>query len=140
MTTQQQAVDAIFGAFNTAWSVNANYPAVWPGKSPEVEPLKQTNPWTFANIVHEAGKQLSLAGADGKKLWGRKGRFNCEIYVRIGSGTEEAYTLARSVELAFLGKTIDGVVFRSIQLKEMGNHGDWFLICVFVQFEYDEVI
>lgn len=140
MPTEQQAADAIFGAFNTAWSTNPTYPVVWPNKKPDVEVMKQGNPWAFVKVNHASGKKISLNGADSTSLWQRKGMFVCEIYTASGIGTELAYTLARLVEMAFLGKTIGGVVFRGIKIKEGGMHGNWFLINVNVDFEYDEIV
>ncbi|MBA3755378.1 MAG: hypothetical protein H0X02_03760 [Nitrosomonas sp.] len=140
MPTEQEAVNTIFGAFNTAWETNPSFLVVWPNKTPEIEVLKQKNPWAFVKIVTGKGRQMSLAGADGKKIWERKGQFGCEIYTPSGEGTVRAYVLARLVESAFIGKTIEKVRFRAIQIKEGGVHGNWFLINVIVDFEYDELI
>lgn len=140
MPTQQQAVDTIFGAFSTAWSVNPTYPVVWPGKTPATEPMQQNNPWCFAKVTHGNGKVISLAGNDGTKIWKQNGSFSCEIYIPSGRGTQDAYTLARLVQQAFIGKEIDGVRFRGIAIKESGIHGNWFLIYVIVDFEYDEIV
>ena len=140
MPTQQQATDTVYGAFNTAWAVNSTYPVVWPNKKPDTEPMKQGNPWAFVRIAHKTGRQVSLPGVDGKRIWERKGQLVCEIYTPSGEGTQAAYTLARLVELAFLGKTIDSVRFRAIQIKEGGIRGNWFLVTVTAEFEYDEIV
>ena len=154
MPTPQQATDTVYGAFNTAWAVNSTYPVVWPNKKPDTEPMKQGNPWAFVRIAHKTGRQVSLPGVDGKRIWERKGQLVCEIYTPSGEGTQAAYTLARLVELAFLGKTIhlavgktvvagktiDSVRFRAIQIKEGGIHGNWFLVTVTAEFEYDEIV
>lgn len=140
MPTEQQATDTVHGAFNTAWSVNSTYPVVWPNKKPDPEPMKQGNPWVFVRITHKSGRLISLSGATGSKIWERKGQLTCEVHIPTGGGTEQAYTLARLVELAFLGKTLDSVRFRSIQIKEGGNRGNWFLVTVTVDFEYDEIV
>lgn len=140
MPTPQQATDTVYGAFNTAWAVNSTYPVVWPNKKPDTEPMKQGNPWAFVRIAHKTGRQVSLPGVDGKRIWERKGHLVCEIYTPSGEGTQEAYTLARLVELAFLGKTLDNVRFRAIQIKEGGIHGNWFLVTVTADFEYDEIV
>lgn len=140
MPTPQQATDTVYGAFNTAWSINPTYPVIWPNKKPNIEPMKQGNPWAFVRIAHKSGRQISLSGEDGTKLWERKGQFVCEVYTPSGEGTEKAYTLAGLVETAFIGKTLDSVRFRSIQIKESGIHGNWFLITVTVDFEYDEIV
>lgn len=140
MPTREQAVDAIYGAFNTAWSTNPTYPVVWPNKTPEVEVMKQGNPWAFVRIAHGNGRQRTLAGADGTKLWQRRGQFICEISAQSGTGTNQANDLAELVETAFRGKTINGVAFRVIQSREGGMRGNWFLVTVTVDFEYDEVV
>lgn len=140
MPTQQQATDTVYGAFNTAWSVNPTFPVVWPNKKPDIDVMKQGNPWAFVRITHKPGRQTSLSGATGSKIWERKGQLTCEISIPTGGGTEQAYTLARLVELAFLGKTLDSVRFRSIQIKEGGMRGNWFLVTVTVDFEYDEIV
>lgn len=140
MPTREQAVDAIYGAFNTAWSTNPTYPVVWTNKTPEVEVMKQGNPWAFVKIVHSKGRQKTLAGADGKKLWGNTGQFICEISSKSGTGVNQAGGLVSLVEAAFKAKTVDGVTFRSIQSRENGMRGNWFLVTVTVDFEYDEVV
>lgn len=140
MPTREQAVDAIYGAFNTAWSTNPTYPVVWPNKTPEVEVMKQGNPWAFVRIVHGDGRQRTLSGADGTKLWQRRGQFICEISAQSGTGTNQAGGLVSLVESAFKAKTVGGVTFRSIRSRESGMRGNWFLVTVTVDFEYDEVV
>ena len=140
MPTPEQATDTVYGAFNAAWSTNPTYPVIWPNKTPETEPAKQGNPWAFVRAAHKSGRQISLAGVDGKKIWERKGQFFCEIYTPSGEGTQRAYALAKLVESVFAGKSLDSVRFRSIQIKEGGIHGNWFLVNVTVEFEYDEIV
>jgi hypothetical protein len=140
MPTQQEAVDVILGAFNDAWSVNPDFPVMWPDKTAIEQANKQNKPWAVIQITHGKGRQMSLASADGKKLWLQPGQFGCEIYTLAGEGKANSYELIELVKKAFQAISISGVRFRGIQPKEVGVFSKWFVAHVLVDFEYDEII
>lgn len=140
MPTIQEAVSAIYGQVDAVCGNIPNFLIIWPNKSSSVDPVKQENPWMYVTLNHSTGKQISLAGCDGKSLWSRFGKLRCEIYTKTGIGIDKPYDLAKTIEKGFLAKDIDGVRFRAISINESGIHGNWFLIIVTVSFEYDELI
>lgn len=140
MPTTQQAVDAAFGIFSEAWADLA-YPVMWPGKSNDVVDIALIKtPWVFAKIRHGDGRLITAGGFDGTGIWQRRAQVIFEVYALSGGGTDQAYILARLIEMAFVRKNRDGVNFRGIRIQEEGTQGNWFLVNVTVDFEYDEVV
>lgn len=134
--TYEQARDETLAMFKTAWDTTG-YPVVWPDKG-DSKPT-ETGPWAQVKFAHSLGTQESLANHLGERLWKRRGRLFVQIATPSGDGATEGYSLAKTVGDAFEGqKSPSGIWFVRTTINELGNTGDWYLINVITDFEYNE--
>lgn len=135
--TFEQARDEIMTVFKTAWDTTT-YPAVYEDTK-AARPSSQT-PFARPILRHVTGSQASLTGGLGTSRFQREGILTVQIYTPQGSGLTSGYSLVKIVADAFEGTaTPGGVWFRDVRLNEIGADGDFFVINVLIDFEYDEV-
>jgi len=133
----EAARDETFTMLKTAWD-STGYTVVWPDKGGE-KPVNP-EPWLQVKLAHSLGTQETLGNHLGQRLWKRRGRLFCQIATPSGDGATEAYGLAKTVGDAFEGKkSPSGIWFVRTSINELGNSGDWYLINVITDFEYNEL-
>ena len=136
--TFAQARDDILAVLKAAWDPTG-HPMAWPSVAFTGPPLPPS-PWARASIAHNAGRQATLAGADGTRRWRRQGILTVQIFTGVGSGLAVSDSLSKIVVDAFEGATTPRQIwFRNVRLIEIGPDGDWHQVNVLVEFEYDEV-
>jgi hypothetical protein len=116
--------------------VDANQPFVMlypdvPGEPPA------TGPYGRTSVKHADGRQGSLAGATGVKLWDRVGTLWIELYAPQGDGNTAGYALAQAMTDAV--QSSRAVWFRNVLMNEMGADGAFQRFDVKATFEYTDV-
>lgn len=130
--TAAEAVDAVFGVFKAVWDTTG-FPAVYN----DVGGTPAAGAWARATIQHERGRQASLSGGLGVKLWTQAGVVAVEVYAPIGDGRAEAYRLAELVVNGFRDAR-GSVWYRNPRMRERGANGAHQRIDVLADFIYDE--
>jgi hypothetical protein len=88
-------------------------------------------------VKHADGRQGSLAGATGVKLWDRVGTLWIELYAPQGDGNTAGYALAQAMTDAV--QSSRAVWFRNVLMNEMGADGAFQRFDVKATFEYTDV-
>jgi hypothetical protein len=115
---------------------------VFPGtihwESVKTDRVTSETSWMSFVIRHASARQDSLGGI-GSRSFLRTGTAIAAIFSPIGKGLQESYTLAKTVNDAYEGKTSpNGIWFRNVRIQEIGRDGDFFQINVIIDFEYYE--
>ena len=134
--TFEQATDEILDLFHAAWdsSIPVHHEEVRKQRS------KDENAWATTQIRHAAGRQTTLASANGSSRFAREGLLTIQIFAPGGKGLQDAYALAKVAVDAYEGSaTPGGVWFRNVRLNEVGRDGKFFQVNVLVEFLYDEL-
>lgn len=135
--TFAQARDEILTLFKTAWDAT--------GHEAFYEDVKKQrdntqDPWAWVILRHATGGQTALNGNAGERMFSRLGFVQVSVYTAIGGGLQDSYDLAKVVADAYEGaSTSGGVWFRNVRINEIGRDGEFFIVNVIVDFEYDEV-
>lgn len=141
MPTPKEAVDTVYTQIFSVWSgISQTIKGQWPNKSNDGVPPNESVTWYRVSTVHKEGAAISLPAADGSKLWQRKATTLVEIFLPAGEGITTAYSFSRSIEMPFVGKTINNVDFRKVFTREVGNNASWFQVNVLIDFEYMESV
>lgn len=147
--TPGQARDEMFAMLRTYW--NSNAPAVvasaytpalyWQGQEPATV-LAGDKAHARVTLLTSTGRQASLAGASGTKIWDRGGVVITQCFAPIANGKalEIAESLGYVAVNAFEGKTTpSGAWFRNVRLNEIGPKDGWFAVNAIADFSYNEV-
>ena len=136
--TFEQANDEILAVFQAVWqplghvAVYENVKGSKPGGASDV--------WARVTVRHSTASQVSLANRSGVRRYQRLGVLGIQVFVPLGEGLSEAYTLSKTVADAFEGTATPGAVwFSNVRLNEIGPSGEWFQFNVLADFEYDEI-
>ena len=131
------AVDEILTLFKTAWDTTG-YDAYY--ESVRDQRQTDTSPWASVMLRHIAGYQSTLSSSLGSRMFTREGVLTVRIYVHQGEGLQTAYGLAKVVADAYEGgRTDGGAWFRNVRLNEEGRDGEFYLVSVLIDFQYDEI-
>lgn len=135
--TFAQANDEMLTLFKTAWDAtghDAFYESVRQQRETDL------TPWASVFVRHTSGGQASLSGSSGTRLFRREGVITVRIYSSQGSGLSEAYGLAKVVADAYEGvSTPGGAWFRDVRINENGRDGQFIVVSVLIDFQYDEI-
>lgn len=135
--TFEVAMDEILGVFKTAWDTTG-FVALYENIA-EAIPTTQVS-WARATLRNSTGRQATLSGANAAQRYRREGFLTVQIFIPIGEGLPQAYSLSKVVTDAFQGTTTASEVwFRNIRVNEIGPDGEWFQTNVIIDFTYDEV-
>ena len=141
--TLTQARDEILDVFVTAWLADANTMNVpilyWDVKD---DPPAAPNPYVRVNVQHNStGGQATLQGEVGSRRYRRFGQAIAAIWAPIGDGLQDADTYATVARDAFEGTVTSpgNVIFRDVNVVEVGPDGGRFRVNVLAEFEYDEI-
>jgi hypothetical protein len=143
MTTYQEAIDAMIGAFYAVWSPRAAIYQDVPPDAAAIAASDDTNaapvPWARVSTAITAGWQATM-GDVGNRRFDTEGILTIEIYTPRGDGLTSARILHRLVEQAFQGvSTLNGVWFRNVRTVPAQPSGPWSHANVIIEFLYDEV-
>jgi len=138
--TFAEANNEILATFKAAWDATG-YPVAYENvKSAADVPPATATPWARVNVRHTFGTQATLANVSGVRRWRRDGLVNVQIFIPLGEGLSEGYSLAKIVVDAFEGvATTSAVWFRNVRVNEIGSDGEWYQVSVLVDFTYDEL-
>lgn len=116
-------------------------------------PLEQpTIPFSFADVDYNPPKNITwvrlnvLPGDQRQVGLGRVRRFRrigtvlVQIFVPAGSGDGLAKELADSVANIFMGRTVNGVIFRGTSVDRLGVDGAWTLWRAETPYQADDCI
>ncbi len=136
MTTINQAKEAIYLAFETAWDTTG-HPFTLDNE--DFTPPEGT-PWARCVVRHTVGPQDSL-GAVGNRKFLRQGSVLVQVYTLINDGTATSDALVKTVSEAFEGKTLPGtsVTIFDMAPRETGPTGKWYQVVVEGTFNYEEI-
>lgn len=141
MGARADAVDLIFGEFNTVWAANAPAPIpVIAWEDQVFDPPDTADSWVRVSVRHGDGDLITM-GPVGSRVWRNDGVVIVQIFTRSGIGRENSDALAEVAILAFRGKSVGVspcVRFRDIKPREIGPDGPWYQQNITTSFEYDE--
>ncbi len=131
MTTQSQAKEAIYGAFKSGWS-NPYY------FDNEVVETEDGN-WARLTVRHSTSNQETL-GPVGNRKFQRNGNVIVQLFTKLGEATDDVDSLSATIRAIFEGKTISGVNFSSVNVREIGPSGAWYQTNIEAPFNYTETL
>lgn len=131
MTTQSEARESIYGAFRTGWADETPYYF-----DNEVVDLQQDD-WVRLVVRHNIGDQETLGPVNGRKFL-RGGSVIVQVFVPLDDAMSRGDELSSLVRSIFEGKTIDGIRFHGVVIREVGPDSKWFQINVEAPFRYNE--
>lgn len=134
MTTRDEAREAIYEAFRVGWSDETNY---WfDNEIAEPEDLEE---WVRLTIRHSISSQETL-GKEANRKFDRAGRVLVQVFVALDKGTNRSDELSTKVRDIFEGKTISGIRFTAVTIREIGEDNQkWFNVIVEAPFNYTEI-
>jgi hypothetical protein len=133
--TYKQAIDDIQTIFLNAITPSG-VKVHWENVRDQRDPSE--DPWVQFVIRHASGRQASLGGV-GNRDFERQGTAIAAVFVPIGKGLSESYSLAKTVADAYEGVTSpNGVWFRNVRIQEIGRDGEFHQTQVLAEFSYYE--
>lgn len=106
--------------FNTQWPIEQ--PTVpFSFADVDFEPPADT-PWVRLNALPGDQRQVTMGRI---RRFRRVGIVLVQIFVPAGSGDGLAKELADSVATIYMGRTINGVIFRGTSVDRLGVDGSW---------------
>lgn len=133
--TYKQAYDDILAALNVVVQ-DQGWDVFWESVRSDRSPGK--NIYVVPKIRHAEAGPPTLGGV-GYRMFSRTGMLMVSIYVPAGRGLSEAYAAGKLVADAYEGTSSENDVwFRNVRLSEEGLDGAFFMLNVFVDFEYYE--
>lgn len=133
MTTQAQARETIYGAFKSEWADRAPY--YFDNEVVNTE----TGDWVRLTVRHQVSAQETL-GPVGNRKFQRNGTIIIQLFTKLGSATEEVDTLSSVIRAIYEGKTLQGVNFNSVTVREIGPSGSWYQTNIEAPFNYTETL
>jgi len=148
--TYLEAVDAMFGLFNTGWQANAGavvspVPEIrWQGVEERALPDKSKF-WcrVSSQIVTEMQSTLGdYVGASTQRRYTTSGLLFVQLFCPYSDAQafDKGRRLAQVARNIFRGKTTsNGVWFRRAKITELPPEPDWYRFNIVTEFEYDEL-
>ena len=136
MTTLSEAKEAIYLAFETAWTPTG---VAFTFDNEEFDPPESVA-WARLSVRHTASSQETL-GKVGNRKFARLGSVFVQVFTPIDQGTAQADSLATTARETFEGVSLVGttVRFQDVVVRETGPEGKWYQTLVEANFEYDEI-
>lgn len=142
MATLNQAREAIYAAFDTAWTTNTPNPG--DKRTPialdnEIYRPAENTAYVRLSVRHTGRTQRTL-GKPGNRNFGSTGTAFVQVYVPTDTGLKAADILAQAAREVFEGVTLaaTGVSFLDCVVRETGPDGKWFGVVVEATFDYEE--
>lgn len=136
-----QAEDEVLTLFRTAWE--AGIPSA--GLALRYEDVADvpvaTGAWARVSFRNSTGRQATLSGEVGRRLFEHTGFVVVQVFTPTGDGKVLANQLAQIAKNAFEGKTTTpgDVRLRNARIVPVGQEGSWYQTNVFADFEYEEL-
>jgi len=141
VTGVTQAQDEGLKAFRDAWELGAPSQGV-PLLYDDVASAPPTSgPWARVSFRNVAGRQATLSGETGRRMFQHTGVASVQIFTPTGDGRVLADQLAQIAKNSFEGTTTapGDVRFRNARILHVGQEGSWYQTNVLADFEYEEV-
>lgn len=142
MTTLAEARDDILGLLKTAWDADpeASLIQMVYTNVPQGQPINDDDrPWARATIVHGAGGQIGMGGA--QNLHDREGILSVQLFVPLNYVMSKLDALKELVTSAFEGVTSsNGVRFGESRITVVGVDGKWHQENVAVDFTFEKLV
>lgn len=142
IATPTAARDAILTLFKAAIDLNApGVIVVYDDTKTEI-PTSATSEWMRVQVEHLERIQPTVGNAVGLRRFRSSGLITVQIFTPYGGGLTRADLLADIVFDIFDGVSTgsgDGITFRNVTMREVGQSGNWFQSNILVDFEYDTV-
>ncbi len=101
-------------------------------------PNEGTVSWARASVQTSLSRQTAFGHST--RRYENTGVLSVQIFTPVGVGLKQAKTLAEIVLAGFRGhRTTNGVIFRDMDLVDVGSDGKWYQLNVLVNFEVDEI-
>jgi len=121
--------------FNTQWPIEQ--PTVpFSFADVDYDPPKDTS-WVRLNVLPGDQRQVGMGSL---RRFRRVGVVLVQIFVPAGSGDGLAKELADSVAKIFMGRTINGVIFRGTGVDRLGVDGPWAVWRAQTDYQADDCI
>lgn len=135
MATLNEAREAIYSAFITAWGSTTQVALDNEAFSPA-----ENTAYVRLAVRHTARSQRTL-GAAGNRKYGSLGTAFVQVFVPINSGVKAADDLATLARNIFEGITLASVdvSFLDVIVRETGPDGKWYGVVVQANFDYEEI-
>lgn len=129
-----------------AQTIRSRFEALWPAEfSPAV-------PHTFSDVEYEptegdawvrltviSGEQRQVGNGNFRRFR-RTGVVAVSIFLPAGSGDGQAQEIADAVANIFMGRTVNGVIFRGTGLTRVGRDGAWQVWTADTPYQADDLI
>lgn len=92
-------------------------------------------PWIRVSVLNNVSKYASIGST---KKARREGLVSVQVFVPTDTDTNAAYTIVDAVVAVFETKLLNGIIFRSPNVREIGSNEGWFQINIAVEFRADE--
>lgn len=146
MTTYEEAIDSIFGAFRTVWNAGATavcgyvpevrYPGIELSTTPD-----RSKFWTRISQQTADEEQSSFRNATFGQTFENTGIVFVQVFcpASLAGSISKGRKLAELARNAYRGKsTQGGVWYRNAKITEMPAEQDWFVFRVSAEYIYNE--
>lgn len=135
------ARDAILKKFNDTWGAQGSPPVVHFDGQKDTIP-QDGSPYATIKVQHKLGALATLRDKASGGRFRAFGTVIVDIYAPLNDGLTAADGYVKVTQSAFEGQATDpdGVLFRSVRVKEIGGSGDWYRVQVQADFEYDRIV
>lgn len=130
--TQTEAREAIYLRWETQWVSTTPFLFQNEKFTADVD-----SPWARVSVSHEAGNQDTLGSVGGRKFL-RRGRVFIQLYDSVDQGLRSLDVLSIQARDIFEGVTFSGIFFNNVDVREVGDDGEWFQVIVDAPFDYSE--
>ena len=98
----------------------------------------RTDPFVKITVI-PGNENIIGFGGDSNKLYRTVGVVFFGIFVPVDTGTRLALIYADQIAAIFRGIEDQGVIFRNIEINEVGELSGWFQFNLSIDFESDEI-
>lgn len=140
-----EARDAMLALFKTAWDAQTPPVPIVIYDDMRSQPPTDSESWARVNVQHANTVQATLGGVGGRRFR-KNGVLTVQVFTPLAGGPGSAGggltvndALVKIAVDAFEGRSTrpDGVEFRGVTPREVGQSGAWFQTNVIVLFRYD---
>lgn len=130
--TMNEAREAIYQRWVTQWA------GATPITFANEEFVPPTDaPWARLSVIHEDGI-LDSFGVAGARKFLRQGRVLIQLFDSVNQGLRSLDLLTATARDIFEGTQFSGLYFRSVDVRESGQDGEWLQFVVDAPFQYQE--
>lgn len=138
VNTQNEAREAIYGRFISAWGTETPYVFGNEQYTPPAPAGGAASSWVRLLVRETKSEQYTL-GAVGQRKFRRQGQIILMIYALANAGEKRSDVLAQKFRDIFEGADIDDVRCFDAHVIEQGNEGAWYRVNAFCRFDFYEI-